>query len=87
MLAAAGSVYGAIVLISGDRLRLTFLLVVPLIVLAAKIQGLYDRDELLIRKMTLDELPRLTNLVTLCVLLVWLSRHWIVVARPARQPL
>src|SRR5436309_409330 len=50
MLAAAGSVLVAISLLGGDRLRAAYLLILPLIVVVAKIQGLYDRDELLVRK-------------------------------------
>lgn len=60
-----------------------FLLVLPLIVLVAKLQGLYDHDELVIRKSTLDELPRLVNLATLMTLLVWASRHYTVVGAPS----
>jgi hypothetical protein len=63
-------------------LRPGYLLVMPLIVFVAKIQGLYDRDELVIRKSTLDELPRLVNLATLFALLVWLARHFVVIGAP-----
>lgn len=34
-------------------------LAVPLVVVVSKVRGLYDRDELVIFKSTLDELPRL----------------------------
>jgi exopolysaccharide biosynthesis polyprenyl glycosylphosphotransferase len=34
---------------------------------------LYDRDETLLRKTTLDEAPRLFQLATLCALVAWLS--------------
>ncbi len=64
-------------------LRLGYLLVLPIMVLVAKVQGLYDHDELVIRKSTLDEVPRLVNLVTLVTLLVWGSRHFIVVGAPS----
>ena len=87
MVAAVGSVYVAVDLISGDALRPSFLLVIPLIVIGAKIQGLYDRDELLVRKDTLDELPRLTNLVSLFVLVVWFARHWIGTGDPGSKTL
>jgi exopolysaccharide biosynthesis polyprenyl glycosylphosphotransferase len=41
------------------------LALVPLVVAAAKLQGLYDRDELLLRKTTIDEAPQLFQLATL----------------------
>ncbi|MGI8629146.1 MAG: exopolysaccharide biosynthesis polyprenyl glycosylphosphotransferase [Solirubrobacteraceae bacterium] len=87
MVAAVASVYIAFDLVFGDALRPSFLLVIPLIVVGAKIQGLYDRDELLVRKDTLDELPRLTNLVSLFVLTVWFARHWIGTGDPGSKTL
>jgi hypothetical protein len=35
--------------------------------------GLYDRDETLLRKTTLDEAPKLFQLATLCALVAWLA--------------
>jgi exopolysaccharide biosynthesis polyprenyl glycosylphosphotransferase len=55
------------------RLRWVSLLVLPAIAAAAKLFGLYDRDEALIRKTTLEEAPRLFQLATLCTLSVWLA--------------
>jgi exopolysaccharide biosynthesis polyprenyl glycosylphosphotransferase len=45
---------------------------VPVLVGCAKLTGLYDRDETLLRKTTLDEAPRLFQLATLCALVTWL---------------
>jgi exopolysaccharide biosynthesis polyprenyl glycosylphosphotransferase len=45
---------------------------VPLLLVAAKLSGLYDRDDTLLRKTTLDEAPQLFQLATLCALAVWL---------------
>jgi exopolysaccharide biosynthesis polyprenyl glycosylphosphotransferase len=45
---------------------------VPVLVVGAKITGLYDRDESLLRKTTLDEAPQLFQLATLCALVTWL---------------
>jgi exopolysaccharide biosynthesis polyprenyl glycosylphosphotransferase len=81
--AAALAVFVAIEAGTNYVLRPGYLLVLPLIVLVAKIQGLYDHDELVIRKSTLDELPRLVNLATLVAMLVWLSRHFIVIGAPS----
>jgi exopolysaccharide biosynthesis polyprenyl glycosylphosphotransferase len=87
MAAAAFAVFAAMVLIAGDSLRPGYLLVMPLIVLVAKVQGLYDRDELVIRKSTLDELPRLVNLATLFTLVAWLARHFVVIGAPGTETL
>jgi len=46
---------------------------VPVLLVGAKVAGLYDRDETLMRKTTLDEAPRLFQLATLCALLAWLT--------------
>src|ERR1700683_1879160 len=51
---------------------------VPILVVCAKLTGLYDRDESLLRKTTLDEAPRLFQLATLCALVSWLSGGLIV---------
>ncbi len=46
---------------------------VPILVVCAKVTGLYDRDETLLRKTTLDEAPKLFQLATLCALVAWLA--------------
>jgi exopolysaccharide biosynthesis polyprenyl glycosylphosphotransferase len=51
---------------------------VPLLLLGAKVLGLYDRDETLLRKTTLDEAPKLLQLATLCTLLAWLGGRLVV---------
>ena len=60
--------------LSSRDLRLTWgaILAVPILLVAAKITGLYDRDEMLIRKTTLDEAPKLFQLATLCALVMLL---------------
>ncbi len=58
--------------VGDDTLRPTSLLALPLIVAVSKVKGLYDRDELLIRKTTMDEAPQLFQLATLYALLLWL---------------
>ena len=81
-LAAGIAVLVAIDAFGGYRLRLLYLLVAPLIVLGAKVGGLYDKDELVIDHSTLNELPRLLNLATMFALLVWLARHYVVIGAP-----
>jgi exopolysaccharide biosynthesis polyprenyl glycosylphosphotransferase len=56
-----------------DHLKPTLLVAIPLVIGVAKLQGLYDRDGLLINKTTLDEAPRLFQAATLYTLLVSLN--------------
>jgi exopolysaccharide biosynthesis polyprenyl glycosylphosphotransferase len=42
------------------------------LVLSAKLAGLYDRDPALLRKSTLDELPAIVQVATICALASWL---------------
>src|SRR4051812_40373678 len=65
-------------LLRGDGLEPSSLLILPLVVVLAKLHGLYDRDELLIRKTTVDEAPRIFQLATLFTLLFWLAHGTIV---------
>jgi exopolysaccharide biosynthesis polyprenyl glycosylphosphotransferase len=62
----------SITLLGDDRLTLATVLALPLVVIASKVIGLYDRDELLLRKSTLDEAPELFQLATLYTLVIWL---------------
>jgi exopolysaccharide biosynthesis polyprenyl glycosylphosphotransferase len=61
--------------LSSSAPQLTWLSIVglPLLLLSAKLFGLYDRDETLLRKTTLDEAPKLFHLATLCALAAWLA--------------
>src|SRR5947208_13801296 len=51
---------------------------VPLLLVGAKLMGLYDRDETLLRKTTLDEAPKLFQPATLCTLVAWLGGRLVV---------
>ena len=69
--AAAGLALIACVNVFGqDSLRLEALLALPLIVVAGKAHGLYDRDELVLNKTTMDQAPALFQCATLYALLV-----------------
>ncbi|MDX6664003.1 MAG: hypothetical protein QOG68_209 [Solirubrobacteraceae bacterium] len=61
----------AVAAFGSTRLTLGSLLVVPVVVLGAKLFGLYDRDELLIHKTTADEAPTIFALATVLTLLAW----------------
>ncbi len=69
IVAATLAVFLTVSFIAGQTLRPLALLALPLLVLAGKLVGLYDRDELLINRATLDEAPRLAQLATLYVFL------------------
>ncbi len=66
--------------LSSRSLQLTwaFLAGIPILLIGAKLNGLYDRDETLLRKTTLDEAPKLFQLATLCALVSWLTGGLIV---------
>ena len=67
--------------LGADEPRPLSFLFLPLTVLVAKLSGMYDRDELVLRRSTLDELPRIFPLVTLMTLLVWLGERLLVDGR------
>lgn len=73
-MAAVGVALTFSAMVAGDdRLTLATLAVPPLFVLVVKAMGLYDRDEHLLNKTTLDEVPALFGIATLGTLLLWLS--------------
>ena len=74
---AAAAVLIALDVVGGGTPRPLLALVVPLLVLGAKVGGLYDKDELVIDHTTLNELPRLVNLATMFALFVWLARRYL----------
>jgi uncharacterized membrane protein len=69
---AAIAVFAAMTVIGDDALELTWLAALPMVVLVSKVAGLYVRDEPLVQKTTLDEVPRLFEVTTLYTLLLWL---------------
>jgi exopolysaccharide biosynthesis polyprenyl glycosylphosphotransferase len=73
MLSAFLAAVLAITELGPDRLHPAALIVAPLLLISAKAIGLYDRDELLIRKTTVDELPKLFQLAVLYMLIFWLG--------------
>jgi len=64
---------GVTSLLSGDDVNWAIVAVPPLFVLLCKALGLYDRDEHLIHKTTLDEIPALFGIATLSALLLVFS--------------
>jgi exopolysaccharide biosynthesis polyprenyl glycosylphosphotransferase len=74
--------------VSSRPLQLTWLSIVglPLLLIGAKLFGLYDRDETLLRKTTLDEVPKLFHLATLCALTAYLASELIFRGGFLRRP-
>jgi exopolysaccharide biosynthesis polyprenyl glycosylphosphotransferase len=60
------------------------LLLLPTVIFVGKVAGLYDRDENLISKSTLDELPVLFQVATVYALLAWLGEPLLATSRLAR---
>ena len=64
----------AVTVLGDDRLRLPALVAAVIVVPISKVIGLYDRDDLVLRKSTLDESPALFQLATLYALASGCSR-------------
>jgi exopolysaccharide biosynthesis polyprenyl glycosylphosphotransferase len=71
-IAAAATALLAVIEAAGGTPRWSLLAALPLVVLASKLGGLYDRDEHLLRKTTLDETPALFQTATACTLVAFL---------------
>ncbi len=65
----------AVLVVDGGtaHLRPTAILLAPFVVLVSKIVGLYDRDQHILRKTTVDEVPSILHMSVLCALAVWLT--------------
>ena len=72
MAAAAFGLWLCVEVLGDDSLLPVTLMAVPLIVVVCKVAGLYDRDELLVHKTTLDEAPHLFQIATLYALVIYL---------------
>jgi exopolysaccharide biosynthesis polyprenyl glycosylphosphotransferase len=79
MFGAAAALVLCVSILGDDVLRPAALLVLPLVVLAGHMQGIYDRDELVVNKTTLDQAPQLLQIATLDALLVVVLQHQFIV--------
>jgi exopolysaccharide biosynthesis polyprenyl glycosylphosphotransferase len=79
--AAAIALFIFVPLIGDDTLNLATLAGLPIVVLMSKIGGLYDRDDLLLRKTTLEEVPALFRMATLYALVIWLLESVLIVGQ------
>jgi exopolysaccharide biosynthesis polyprenyl glycosylphosphotransferase len=87
VLSAAVAVSVVATVFGHDSLRPAALLALPLLVLLSKLVGLYDRDEALLNRTTLDEVPRLFEVATLFALLFLLLADEFLVGHMGRDQL
>jgi exopolysaccharide biosynthesis polyprenyl glycosylphosphotransferase len=59
--------------VGAHRISIAVVLALPVMIVISKLLGLYDRDELVLHKSTLDEAPTLFQVATLFTLIVWLA--------------
>ena len=77
-LALALALFVGITVLGDARLTPASLVALPVFVVMAKVRGLYDRDEHLLHKTTLDEVPALFGITTVATLLIWLTSDLLV---------
>jgi len=71
--AYAALLFAVVVVDRGSiHIRLAAILIGPFVVLVSKVIGLYDRDEDVLRKTTIDEAPSILHLAVLYALTAWL---------------
>jgi exopolysaccharide biosynthesis polyprenyl glycosylphosphotransferase len=76
--------FAMVVMLGADTLAPTAWLLVPLVVAVGKVTGLYDRDENLLSKSTVDELPALFQVATVYTLILWLADGFFVTGNLGR---
>ena len=86
LLAAYGALLFATLVIHPGNVRLqwTAILLGPFLVVMSKAIGLYDRDQYIVRKTTIDEAPPVLHLAVFYALSVWLAEHLLVHGSLAR---
>ena len=73
LVATSLALFIAVVVVSGGKLDIGSAIALPLVILLGKIVGLHDRDEHLLRKTTLEEVPTIVAVGTLLTFMIWLS--------------
>ena len=86
-LAAGSALLISLAAMDSGRTALAALVTVPLIPVISKLIGTYDREDLLVRKSTLDEAPALFQLATLYSLIAWLINGQIAMGAKGRREL
>jgi exopolysaccharide biosynthesis polyprenyl glycosylphosphotransferase len=78
VLATAGALVFSVAVVGQDEFAPAALVALPVVVLVSKVAGLYDRDELVVRKTTLDEAPAIFQVAAVYTLLVWLLQSSVI---------
>ena len=87
VLSAALAVFVGVELLGkNDALTLAVVVALPAVLLVSKTLGLYDRDEHVLKKTTLDEAPALFQVATLYAFVIWLCESWFVQRRAGPRP-
>jgi exopolysaccharide biosynthesis polyprenyl glycosylphosphotransferase len=75
VVSAFGALLFATLILGGGRIHLrpAVILLAPFVILVGKAIGLYDRDQHVLSKTTIDEAPSVFHLAVLCSLAVWLT--------------
>ena len=79
VLSAALAVFVGVELLGkNDAVSLAVIVALPAVLLVSKTLGLYDRDENVVKKTTLDEAPALFQVATLYAFVIWLCESYFV---------
>ncbi|MDQ3741050.1 MAG: sugar transferase [Actinomycetota bacterium] len=81
VVAATVALLSAVVVAGDDSLHAPSLLLLPIVVVSGRLLGLYDRDETVLSKTTLNEGPALFHLATLSTLIVYVGQGVLVDGR------
>ncbi len=81
---AVALAFAAVLAVRQSLPRPGALLLLPTVIAVGKVAGLYDRDENLLSKTTVDELPALFEVSTVYTLLAWLGEPLLVSSRLGR---
>jgi exopolysaccharide biosynthesis polyprenyl glycosylphosphotransferase len=80
VIAVASALFGLVTLFPAAVFNPGMLLGLPFVVIVAKVFGVYERDELVLKKTTLDEAPVLMQIAGLTTLMLWLTHDGLSVA-------
>jgi exopolysaccharide biosynthesis polyprenyl glycosylphosphotransferase len=83
LISAALALLLAVQVLGDDRLNSVALVVVPTVLLISKAAGLYDRDEPLLRRATLDEAGALFRVATFYTFVIWLLQDFFIFGQGA----
>jgi len=85
VMAVALALFVGLVALGDDAFTLPLLVTLPVVVLISKALGLYDRDQHVLKKTTLDEAPRIFEVATLYILLILIAGPLFVAGQPGAE--